>query len=272
MRGELGQTGAFGTLRSITIAESDSQGRTRSVRYFGAGPLDELRLTEPTPAQLGEARTITGDRFDTRAYPLDADGCATALAFAESALTTLVGRLGERYRPADRISLVCEPTIQPELPPLASAFTNGTTVTFLTSQSMIVATGPGADWSRTVVTHELSHVLLFQRGNGPFLLVEGLPLWLTDDRRQPELDRVVRANAVWTLDHLVEGPRDATEFFAGYAQASSFVRFLADTFGSDKVIAAWENGRALRFPISFESAFGVAPETAYAAWRASLTR
>jgi len=147
-----------------------------------------------------------------------------------------------------------------------------TEITFLSSQSSIVGGDEAGPWSKTVVTHELAHVLLFTRGTGPFVLSEGLPLWLTDDRRQPELDRIVAADGFWTLEHLVAGPKDATEFFAGYAQASSFVRYLAATHGPAKVIAAWEAGRGATFPEAFRTAFGITAEAAYGAWRDSLRR
>jgi hypothetical protein len=115
-------------------------------------------------------------------------------------------------------------------------------------------------------------VFLFTRGNGPFVLVEGIPLWLTDDRRQPELDRLVQANALWSLPHLVEGPANDVEFYAGYAQASSFVRYLAATYGDVAVLAAWESGASLPFEEAFARGFHVTPQSAHAAWRASLGR
>ena len=271
-RGPLIATYERDRVRWEEVVETDSQGRTRGVRYFASGPLDALRLSEPGPADLGDLAVSTTDRFEVQSYAIDAEQCASALGYAEEALSALVVRLGEAYRPAGRATIVCAPTIRPELPALASAFTDGVTMTFLTSQSLIVRAGPAAAWSRTVVTHELSHVLLFARGTGPFVLLEGIPLWLTDDRRQPELDRIVAGGSFWTLAHLVAGPRDQTEFFAGYAQASSFVRFLASTYGEAKVIAAWEGGRSATFDEAFAGAFGVTPDVAYARWRASLAR
>lgn len=271
-RGPLVQTREIGSLRMAVVVELDPEGRTRQIRYFAVGPLEQLKLTEPASAELGERTTVRDEGFDVRAYPIDADPCAAALALAKQGLLALIAQLGDAYRPQARISYECLPTVQPELPPLASAFTRNTAITLLTSQSTVVGSGPGSDWSRIVVTHELAHALLFQRGTGPFVLSEGLPLWLTDDRRQPELDRLVRANTIWTLDHLIAGPNDDSEFFAGYAQASSFVRFLAATYGGAAVISAWENGRLVTFAAAFSRGFGTTPEAAYQAWRASLTR
>ncbi|CAN5140359.1 hypothetical protein BH18CHL2_BH18CHL2_04440 [soil metagenome] len=99
-----------------------------------------------------------------------------------------------------------------------------------------------------------------------------MPLWLTDDRRQPELERLVVADALWSLDRLLDGPRDPSEFYAGYAQASSFVRFVAATYGDAAVIAVWEGGRRLTFPEAFRAGVGADTDAVHAAWRASLGR
>ena len=261
-----------GGLRVVNVVERDSQGRSRRLRYFVDGSGETARFTEPALSSLGEEIVVSGARFVTRSRAIDAEQAATALGYAENAIGALVAVLGEPYRPTVAITLAFAPTVVPDLPPLASAYTNGTLITFLSSQSSIAGGDDAGPWSRTVVTHELAHVLLFTRGAGPFAFSEGLPLWLTDDRRQPELDRIVAANAFWTLEHLVSGPKDATEFFAGYAQASSFVRYLAATHGAAKVVAAWEAGRSVPFPEAFTSAFGMNAEAAYAAWRDSLRR
>jgi hypothetical protein len=271
-RGPANRTRERGSVRIIEILETDAQGRTRMVRYFGIGPLDQFRLTEPPASEIGEPVTTHGEHVDTRATPLDAESCAAVQEYAEAALGPLVARLGDAYRPSRRPTFECLPIVQPDLPPLASAYTRGSVVSILTTPSLIVASGPAAAWSRIAVTHELAHVLLFTRGNGPFPLAEGIPLWLTDDRRQPELDRLVRADALWSLPHLIDGPASDLEFFAGYAQASSFVRFLAARYGDAAVIAAWEANGGLPFEEAFSRGFGVAPLSAYTAWRASLGR
>lgn len=260
--------GAAGGLRVVNVVELDSQGRTRRVRYFTTGSAQAPSLSEPSLASLGDELVVPGARFVTRARAIDAEQAATALGYGEDAIPALVAILGEVYRPTVAISLVFAPTVLADLPPLASAYTNDTVITFLSSQSGVVGGDDAGPWSRTVVTHEIAHVMLFARGAGPFVFSEGLPLWLTDDRRQPELDRLVAENALWTLDHLIAGPKDATEFFAGYAQASSFVRYLAATYGAAKLLAAWEAGRGgTPFAEAFAGPFGMTAGAAYGAWR-----
>jgi hypothetical protein len=261
-------------IQAIEVAEQDDQGRTRRVRYF-VNYACCRHLTEPPPdvldAWLGAVQTRTADAYVVRYRDLDAAQAEAADAYATVALASLVARLGDAYRPTKPMTITLAPTTVADLPAQASGFTNGSEITLLSSASMIVASGPGADWARIVVTHEIAHVLLFARGNGPWALVEGIPLWLTDDRRQPQLDRLVAANAVWDLPHLLEGPRTPAEFYAGYALASSFVRYLAATYGERSVIAVWEgaaSGRTL--DQTFRAAFGVGTADAYAGWRASL--
>jgi hypothetical protein len=252
-----------------TLQETDDQARTRLVRYF-VNFVGATRLSEPHLDRLGPVRTRAGNGFEIRHRDMDADQAAATERIATDAITSLVARLGEAYRLQRPFTITLAPTTVAGLPAVASGFVNDRDITLLSSQSMVVDAGPGSEWAKRVVTHEVAHILLFQRGRGAWLLVEGIPLWLTDDRRQPELDRLVASNALWELGHLVEGPRDLAEFFAGYAQASSFVRYLAATYGDRAVIAAWEAGRTMPFEQAFRIAFGVAAADAHAVWRASL--
>lgn len=257
-------------LATIVVSERDDQGRERLVRYFLTQP--SPLLTEPTAGQLGEGRTLDFPGGAIRYRPIDADQAEVLAAEAQRAVASLVARLGPEYAPRAPLSLALRPEVVPDLPPLASAVVAQGQVTFLSSASMLVASGPGSVWTRTVIAHEIAHVLLSQRGSGTFLLNEGIPLWLTDDHRQPELDRLVAANALWTLEHLVDGPRDPSEFFAGYAQASAFVRFTAERHGERAVIAMWEAGRRLPFVDAYREATGIDAAAAHTTWRASLGR
>lgn len=261
---------AEGLLR-LEVAETDDQGRVRRIRYW-ANSAGTLRLSEPHVDRLGALQTISTESFDISFYEVDRPQALVAQRIATEAIEELVRVLGPEYRAARRLVITLSPVTVPSLPAVASGFVNEDGITLLSSASMIVAEGPGATWARTVLEHEIAHVLLFQRGTGPWLLVEGIPLWLTDDRRQPQLDRLVANGALWELDHLVGGPRTPAEFFVAYAQASSFVRYLAATYGERKVIELWELGRTSRFAEGFESVFGVPATTAYASWRASLPR
>lgn len=257
-------------LATVVVSELDDQGRERLVRYFLTQPAP--LLTEPTAAQLGEERRLEFPGGAVAHRALDEDQAAVLAAQAQRAVAALVARLGAGYAPEAPLRLVLRPDVVAELPPLASAYVAQGQVTFLSSASMLVAAGPGSAWTRTLVAHEVAHVVLFQRGSGTFLLNEGIPLWLTDDRRQPELDRLVAANALWTLERLIDGPRDQSEFFAGYAQAASFVRYTAERHGDAAVIAMWEAGRRLPFADAYREATGVEAAAAHLAWRASLGR
>lgn len=255
---------------TLEVAEADDQGRERRVRYVFNGLPDAPRLTEPLA--FGPERTLDFAGGTIRYRAFEEDQAALLARLAPAAVTALVARLGDAYAPRTPLQLVLRPDVVGGLPPFASGSVADGVVTFHTSASLLAETGPGSAWTRTLVTHELAHVLLFQRGSGSFLLSEGLPLWLTDDRRAPELERLVAANALWTLEHLLDGPRQPSEFFAGYAQASSFVRFLAERHGDRALLAVWEAGRRTPFTEAFRSATGADAPAAHAAWRASLGR
>ncbi len=269
-RRELVRAQSGSDLATVIVSERDDQGRERLVRYFLTQPTP--LLTEPTAAQLGEERRLEFPGGTVAHRALDEDQAAALSAEAQRAVNTLVARLGSEYAPQAPLALALRPDVVPDLPPLASAYFARGQVTFLSSASMLVVDGPGAAWTRTLIAHEIAHVLLSQRGNGTFLLNEGIPLWLTDDRRLPELDRLVFANALWTVEHLIDGPRDPSEFFAGYAQAAAFVRFTAERHGARAVIAMWEAGRRTTFADAYREATGVEAAAAHAAWRASLGR
>ena len=257
-------------LETVRAIEVDDQGRTRSVRSFlnNAGA---TRLSEPPLERLGDLHTRPAEGYLIRYRDLDAAQAEAADAFARDAVASLVARLGEDYRPRRPFTITLAPTTIAGLPPLASGYTNGSDITLLSSASMVVGSGEGSDWAQKVVTHEIAHVLLFARGRGPWLLTEGIPLWLTADRRQPELDRLRASNGIWDIAHLLEGPRDQDEFFAGYAQASSFVSYLAGRYGERAVIVAWEAGRtATVIDDAFRAGFGVSSGTAWADWRAAI--
>lgn len=263
-----------GVVQLVEVVEDDDQGRTRRIRYFASSACC-ARLTEPGPASidqlLGPSRTRPSEGFTIRYRDIDADQAVATETIAKEALVALLSRLGDAYAQHRPFSITLAPVTIAGLPAPASGYVNGTEITLLSSQSMIATSGPGSEWARTVTTHEISHVLLFARGTGPWLLAEGIPLWLTNDRRQPELDRVKASGALWDMPHLLEGPRSLEEFFSGYAQASSFVAYLASRYGDRAVITAWEAGRtASTIDEAFRSAFGVTTATVWADWRASL--
>lgn len=255
---------------AAVVSERDDQGRERLIRYFVTRPVP--LLTEPTATYFGDERRLEFPGGSIRHRALDEDQALVLAAEAPRALAALVGRLGPEYAPRAPLALALRPDVVPDLPPFASAHVAQGLITFLSSASMLVAGGPGSEWTRTLIAHEIAHVLLFQRGSGTFLLSEGIPLWLTDDHRQPELDRLVAADALWTLEHLIDGPRDQSEFFAGYAQAASFVRFTAERHGERAAIAMWEAGRRTPFAEAYVEATGIDAASAHAAWRASLGR
>jgi hypothetical protein len=267
-------TRARGDLLEAEYLEYDDQDRTRMLRAWFSGPLDALRQTEPALATLGEVETQETADFSFSYRALDRAQVEAVRAQGGRWLRFYAGRLGERYAPRGKIEVRFVPTFEgrPErLPPLASAAVTGGVFYVLSSSTMITADGPAAYWSTVVVGHELAHVLLRGRRSGGFLLTEGLPLWLTGDRREDELSRLRDAGALWDLPRLLAGPRADGEYFAAYAQASSFVRFVAERHGENAPVALWEAAaRQSTFDAATRDALGLSAAALYADWREAL--
>jgi len=261
-------------LLEVEYLERDDQDRARRLRAWFSGPLERLRQTEPPLAELGEERREESADFVFRFRELDRPQVEATREHGERWLRHYATRLGERHLPQGKIEVRLIPTFEgrpSRLPALASAAVTGGVFYVLSSSTMITTDSTSAYWSTVVVGHELAHILLRGRRGGGFLLNEGLPLWLTGDRREGELARVRAAGALWDLDHLMAGPRSESEFFAGYAQASSFVRFVAERHGDEAPIALWDAVSARgSLDAATRAVLGSAAAALYAEWRTSV--
>jgi hypothetical protein len=261
-------------LLEAELLERDDQGRARQRRVWFSGPLDALRQTEPPTADLGPERVDEEARFRFIYRDLDAPQVAVARALGERWLQTYATRLGDGYAPRRTIEVRFAPTQEswPQgLPALASAAVSRGVFYVLSSTAMLTASGDAAAFTDVVVGHELAHVLLDGRGRrvGGFLLSEGIPLWLTEDTRATELARLVRRGELWPLDQLLRGPQDDAEFFAAYAQASSFVHFVAGRFGSRAPLELWEaSAQAPSFDAAARLALGRSAAELHRDWLA----
>lgn len=259
-------------LLEAEVLERDDQGRARQRRAWFSGPLDALRQTEPALAELGTERVETAGPFRFVYRELDAPQLVVAKTLGEKWLGTYASRLGGAYAARRTIEVRFAPTQEtwPEgLPAVASAAVARGVFYVLSSSAMLASDGDAGRLADVVVGHELAHVLLDGRGarGGGFLLNEGLPLWLTDDRREPELARLVGRGEIWDLPHLLAGPADESEFFAAYAQASSFVRYVAERFGERAPIALWGAASVPSFDRAARDALGVGGAELHADWR-----
>jgi hypothetical protein len=127
------------------------------------------------------------------------------------------------------------------------------------------------------IPHELDHVLLYQAmGSG----YAKLPIWLTEGLAslaelypnpdyQRTLDAARQSEALLPIESLCQTfPQDASGAFLAYAEASSFTRYLRDTYGTSglqSLLQSYANG--LGCTQGIESAFGVSLRQLDTRWR-----
>ena len=142
---------------------------------------------------------------------------------------------------------------------------------------------PGADQNITLerrIPHELMHVITYRSagtgyGNLPAWLREGLAT-LAEIYPNADYDRVLRDagtnNTLISLKDLCSSfPSDAGQAFLAYAESSSFVSYLHDTYGSSGVqnlMRSYADG--IDCENGPERAFGVSLSTLEGKWRASV--
>jgi hypothetical protein len=102
------------------------------------------------------------------------------------------------------------------------------------------------DWGLNAMTHEMTHLVIHQATDNPF---SGLPNWLDegiavynenrnqlDDDFKPLFDRAVANNELMTLRTLTSPfPGDPLLANLAYGQSGATVKFIVDTYGSDKM-------------------------------------
>ncbi len=101
-------------------------------------------------------------------------------------------------------------------------------------------------WGLNAMTHEMSHLVIHQATDNPFT---GLPRWLDegiavynenqeelDQDFKPLFDRAVANDELMTLRTLSSPfPADPAQTNLAYGQSGSVVKFIVDTYGSDKM-------------------------------------
>ncbi len=152
------------------------------------------------------------------------------------------------------------------------------------TQHGVIATGISTgdlEWGKRVITHELSHMVIYQvtyspLSNVPAWLDEGLATFAEGELR-PNFERALRTAVA--SDSLFSIPSISGSFPAGYSQAElayaqsySLVRFLLDRYGSAKMrqlLQEFSNG--VRLDDALLETYGLNSEQLEEYWRSSLT-
>lgn len=100
------------------------------------------------------------------------------------------------------------------------------------------------DWGRDAVVHELTHVLV---GHRTFSCLGGVPTWLNEGlavysegeletESQQQLDLAIKNDTLLSVRSLSTGFSEIPDkAYLSYSQSYSIVKFLAETYGQDKM-------------------------------------
>jgi hypothetical protein len=137
-------------------------------------------------------------------------------------------------------------------------------------------------WGLNAMTHEMTHLVIHQATDNPF---SGLPRWLDEgiavyNENRDELDvdfrgtfeRAIQNDALMTLRTL-SSPFPADPFAANlaYGQSGAVVKFIVDTFGSDKMAELLEVfAEGALYDEALEQVLGLNTDQLDTSFRASL--
>jgi hypothetical protein len=140
--------------------------------------------------------------------------------------------------------------------------------------------GIGDAWIRTVIPHELSHIVFGSAVRNPYhsppkWMTEGLAVYLStgyasDDRDQVE--QAVRQGRLMPLTALVgQFPTSFERFILGYGESVSAIDYLVRTYGQDKLVELIRSyARGVSDDEAFQGALGVDLAGFEAGWLADL--
>jgi hypothetical protein len=255
-----------------------------------------LHVPEPVAVRrfdLGKSAEAAAflDRFDSRAVPhvtihalrglLTGAQLDTIAAERERAVGQLTRMLG--VQPPSRLRVVFYPdgpSKTADTHHVGNGLTRGTTIVEIRNDSV-----------RLDPYHELAHLMSGQLGWAPAWLNEGFAVWVTERLGADALEFIVSPGR--TVDQAVCNFRDAGELLSvadlmrlpdigpeesrphiTYAQAASFVGFLAERFSLEALRRAYATltlaAAAHENEAAFAQAFGLSSDEAAALWLASL--
>ncbi|MBN1121142.1 MAG: hypothetical protein JXJ17_08690 [Anaerolineae bacterium] len=147
-------------------------------------------------------------------------------------------------------------------------------------RALVAVVAPGEyDWGSSVMTHELTHVVI---GNLTFSCISRVPRWLDEglaviveggrEEYGTALQQAVENDSLLSLRQ-IEGSFSGEDTTArlSYAQSESITRFLIDEYGTDmlmELLEAFKDGMGQDEAI--ESVYGFDRDGLEAAWRASI--
>lgn len=147
---------------------------------------------------------------------------------------------------------------------------------------VVIAIAPGQDeWARSVVPHELAHLVTGELtyncvgGRVPTWLTEGISVYTegeADEASRTALERALRNGKLTPLDQLTQGfAADSQRADLAYAQSGEIVRYLAQEFGPQQINALLAEIKAgSSADEALQAVYGFDTTGLDNAWRASL--
>ena len=141
---------------------------------------------------------------------------------------------------------------------------------------VFVVAGLGEDG----MVHEMVHLLVDEAVDSPLARV---PAWLNEglamyfeagaERRAPTLAQAVRGGELLRLRAMNSVPGRPEVVRAFYAQSWSIVKYMIDTYGTERMASAISDVSAgTPFDHAFQQAYGISLEQLEARWRTEITR
>jgi len=215
-------------------------GQATAISYFGKNKVHYYRY---------DWQIIEGDHVDLYFYGAERELAERAAALAEESWEDLTARMA--FTPRSRVPLIIysshgefeETNILPYiLPEGVAGFTE------LFKNRVVVPFDGSYARFRRVIRHEMGHYFLYEKlrdvyrrhnrydyGAPPFWLVEGFSEYIVGDA--DAISDMVMADALYcgAFTSLTR-PNDLTGSYLGYKEGESALRYLAATYGEDKVL------------------------------------
>jgi hypothetical protein len=199
------------------------------------------------------------------------------LEYGEAVTLELEEELGMDVPPGLEIYIFPDSRAMQDASLFLPAWSGG--VAFPTYRRMMAAVGPGElDWGRTVVRHELTHVII---GQYTFSCVESTTPWVDEglatyfegpfryDERI-RLQQAIAKDNLFSVRELGYGfSNDPDLAIQAYAQSRSLVEYLLETYDPHLMLVLLDSFREGDSAAqALETAYGLSPESLDAAWRA----
>ena len=227
-------------------------------------------------------RTVAGDVVRMHWYEGSADFGRAALAIAEAGVEDAVALLGVvQTEPIDFYLYADVEPFYDAIGPGSRENVGG--VAYSDVRTMLAQIEPGGinqSWIRTVIPHELMHIVFATAVENPYhfppkWLNEGLAVYQSEgyrtDRRG-DVDAAVSNQTLMPLSALVgQFPTSFDRFVLAYAESVSAVDYLVRTYGQDELVALIRSyAEGVSDDAAFEAALGVDVAAFEAGWLADL--